>query len=303
MKKLYGVTVAMTTPFDEKGGVDYEAMAAQAEMLIKKGVQGLYPCGTTGEMLRLSTEERKKIAERIVKTAAGRVLVYIHAGCMNEEDTIELARHACEIGADGVGVVTPQFFGVTDREMEEYYVRVAGSLPGDFPLYLYAIPQAAKNDIKPAVAERIAGRCKNVAGIKYSFADMNQTLEYLNIRGGSFSVMHGSDRLLAATLMLGCDGTVSGVSSAFPEPFVAVYEAYLKKDMSALQAAQKKAVKFAVALRGGSNMAYFKAALDIRGLTGGHMRAPQLDLLPKERADFEKELAELCAETGFSLKA
>ena len=82
MKKLTGITVAMTTPFFEDGGVDFEAVAALTNMLIDKGVDCLYPGGTTGEMLRMSLEERKKQAEVVVKTAAGRVPVFIHCGSM-----------------------------------------------------------------------------------------------------------------------------------------------------------------------------------------------------------------------------
>ena len=107
MKKLYGVITAMTTPFDEQGKLDLEALRAQTEFLIEKGVNCLYPCGTTGEMFLCSEEERKTIAETVLKTAAGRVTVFVHVGAMTQEETIRLARHAESIGADGIGVVTP----------------------------------------------------------------------------------------------------------------------------------------------------------------------------------------------------
>ena len=105
MKKLYGITVAMVTPMDENGAVDLGGVAKLTEMLIAKGVHCLYPCGTTGEMLKLSTQERKQIAETVVKTAAGRVTVFIHTGAENPEKTLELSLHAHAIGADGVGIM------------------------------------------------------------------------------------------------------------------------------------------------------------------------------------------------------
>ena len=107
MKKLYGVITAMTTPFDEAGQVDVKALAAQTEFLIGKGVDCLYPCGTTGEMYLMSAEQRELVAETVVKTAAGRVTVFIHCGAMTQDETIRLMQHAEKIGADGVGVVTP----------------------------------------------------------------------------------------------------------------------------------------------------------------------------------------------------
>lgn len=303
MKKLYGVTTAMTTPFREDGSVDLAAMAQQCEMLIAKGVQCLYPIGTTGEMLRMTLEERKQIAETVVKTAAGRVTVYIHCGAATQEDTIALMQHAQAIGADGVGVVTPQFFGMNPREMETFYVTIAQSVAPDFPLYLYNIPQCAANDLQTEVVQRIAERCPNVVGIKYSFADINRTLDYLGVNGGNFSVMHGCDRVLIAMLALGCDGTVSGISGIFPEPFVNVYKAYQEGDLATARDWQKKAAKITDILRAGSNMAYFKEALRLRGLTGGHMRKPQLDLTAEEAACLRRDVEAFCAETGIELKA
>lgn len=300
MKELYGITVAMVTPFDEDGQVNLDGVAQLTQMLIDKGVNCLYPCGTTGEMLRMSVEERKKVAETVVNTAAHRVNVFIHCGAMNQEDTIELVRHSREIGADGAGVVTPEFFGANDRELEEYYVAVASAVP-DFPIYLYNIPQCAANDLKPEVARRVAERCKNVVGIKYSFADINRTIDYTNIAGGAFSVLHGCDRALVAMLAVGCKGSVSGVAGVFPEPFVDVYSAYCHGDLELAQKRQKVCVKLVDALRGGANMSYFKEALKMRGIDAGHMRKPQLDLPREEVEALRAQLEEICAEAGLSL--
>ena len=120
MKELYGVTIAMTTPFDGEGKVDVAAIEKTTDALIKSGVDCLYPCGTTGEMSRLTIEERKKIAETVVRAADKRVTVFIHIGADDPTASTELARHAAEIGADGVGIVTPLFLHVSDRELEEY---------------------------------------------------------------------------------------------------------------------------------------------------------------------------------------
>ncbi|ALS25206.1 dihydrodipicolinate synthase family protein [Paenibacillus naphthalenovorans] len=299
MKHLYGVTTAMVTPFDRNGQVDLEKSAGLTEFLISKGVHCLYPLGTTGEMVRLSVSERKAVAETVVKTAAGRVTVFIHVGAVTLEDTIELAQHAHSIGADGIGVVTPIFLGANDREMEQYFASVASSIPGDFPMYLYNIPQCAANDLKTEVAQRIAERFKNVIGIKYSYPDFLRTAEYLGINDGHFSVMHGTDRLFLASLAMGCDGTVSGVSCVYPEPFVALYQAFQEKDLEKARQLQKVAVKYCETLRNGSNMSYFKEALKMRGVDVGYMRAPQLDLTPEEKMQLQNRLNELNNETRY----
>lgn len=302
MKKLFGVTVAMTTPFDAHDNVDITALTTLTEMLIAKGVSCLYPCGTTGEMLRLSVEERKTVAETVINTAKGRLPVFIHVGAMTLKETITLAQHAVSTGADGIGVVTPQFFSASDRELENFFVTVANSLPADYPIYLYNIPQCAANNLKPEVVARIQQQCKNVIGIKYSFADNNTTLSYLTV-AENFSVLHGYDKLFLGYLDAGCDGTVSGCACVFPEPFVNMYRAYVSNDLKGAKHWQSICVRFSDVLRSGSNMAIFKAALKMRGLGESHMRLPQLDLLPEEYHELESLLKKLCEDTGVSFIA
>lgn len=297
MKKLYGVTVAMVTPFDENDQVDLAAMKELTNMLTDKGVNCLYPCGTTGEMLRMSLEERKAVAKAVVETAAGRVTVYIHCGAMRQEDTIALIHHAKSIGADGAGVVSPQFFGANEREMIEYYRAVASCEP-DFPIYLYNIPQCAGNDISASAAEVLAAECSNIIGIKYSYPDINRTIDYTAVHNGRFSVLHGLDRAFVSLLALGCDGTVSGIACVFPEPFVKVFDAYQSGDLQAAQQLQKVCIRFCDTLKRGSNMSYFKEALKMRGLNAGFMRKPQLDLEAAEIQQLRSELMSICENAG-----
>ncbi len=298
MKKLYGITVAMVTPMTADEKPDLAAMADLTEKLIGRGINCLYPCGTTGEMLKLTLEERKAVAETVIKTAAGRVNVFIHVGAANAADSLELAKHALAAGADGVGIVTPQFFGCTKREMMTYYDDIASNLPDDFPIYMYGIPQCAANDISPEVAKELYERHPNIIGMKYSFLDMDRTVAYIET-APDFSVLHGCDRLLSSMLMLGCDGTVSGVAGVVPEPFVNVYDAYTKGDFALAQKWQKACRKICEILKCGSNMAIFKTGLEYRGVAAGHMRRPQLDLNDCERNEICEQLAEFFAEYGF----
>lgn len=296
MKQLYGVTTAMVTPFEKDGSVALDKVNHLTEFLVSKGVHCLYPLGTTGEAFRLTLEERKQVAEAVVKTANKRVTVYIHVGAMNQADTVELAKHAQAIGADGIGVVTPAFFGANDRELEEYFVKVASSVSDDFPVYMYNIPQCAGNDLKAEVAQKVMDRCKNVVGIKYSFPDMLRTNEYLGMNGGTASVVSGVDRLFNAILAMGCHGTVSGVACVYPEPFVAIYDAFKANDLEKVRRLQKLANKYCETLKNGGNMSYYKEGLRLRGIDVGYMRAPQLDLTPVEVSELKKQLNEIDCE-------
>lgn len=297
MKKLKGVTVAMITPMNEQGHFAPLPMSELTDILVKKGVDALYPCGTTGEMSRLSVNERKNIAETVIESNCGRATVFVHVGADNVSDTLELAKHAYSAGADGVGIITPLFLGCTAKEIENYYLSIAHSLPEDFPIYLYNIPQCSANDLTADVASRIHSQCPNVVGIKYSLTDFNRTTEYLDI-DKNFSVLHGCDRLFSSFLALGCDGTVSGVAGVFPEPFVKVYEAYRNRDWETMQKWQKHCRKICDILKCGSNMAYFKSALEFRGVPAGHMRGPQMDLDSKERQQLTHDLEAFCLEAS-----
>ena len=291
MKKLYGVITAMTTPLTADGKVDTAALEEQTEYLIEKGIQCLYPCGTTGEMYLMSAEERELVAETVVKKAAGRVTVFIHVGAMTVDETIRLAQHAHKIGADGVGVVTPSYFTVNDRAMVEYYKTVCAALPDDFPVYVYVIPQLAHNDISAATMEQIAAACKNVVGVKYSFADMRRINEYLQVRNGNFSVVPGADDLFLPALVCGCDGVVSGCSGPFPEAFVAVYKAFQSGDLEGARKAQVAATELVKLMQFGGDMSIFKNILTFRGVTGGHMRKPLLDLTDEQVAQLKQQVA------------
>ncbi|MGR5144798.1 dihydrodipicolinate synthase family protein [Photobacterium sp. DNB23_23_1] len=293
MNKLFGVTVAMVTPLDNNDQIDVLALKKLTEMLVKKGVNCLYPCGTTGEMLRLSLEERKLVAETVVDTVAGRIPVFVHVGAMTMEETIILAQHTQSIGAQGIGIVTPQFFPASDRELENYFVTVANCVSPDFPVYLYNIPQCAANDVSPDVVKKVADQCSNVIGIKYSFSDLNTTLSYLTVKEG-FSVLHGYDKFFNGFIQSGCDGTVSGCSCVFPEPFVNMYKSYQEGNFEEAQYWQKACVKFSDVLKSGSNMAIFKSALNMRGLNVGYMRLPQLDLTKEESQSLKLALLKLC---------
>ena len=291
MKKLYGVITAMTTPFTADGKVDTAALEEQTEYLIEKGIQCLYPCGTTGEMYLMSAEERELVAETVVKKAAGRVTVFIHVGAMTVDETIRLAQHAHKIGADGVGVVTPSYFTVNDRAMVEYYKTECAALPDDFPVYVYVIPQLAHNDISAATMEQIAAACKNVVGVKYSFADMRRINEYLQVRNGNFSVVPGADDLFLPALVCGCDGVVSGCSGPFPEAFVAVYKAFQSGNLEGARKAQVAATELVKLMQFGGDMSIFKNILTFRGVTGGHMRKPLLDLTDEQVAQLKQQVA------------
>lgn len=300
MRYLYGITVALLTPITAQNEVDYEKLGQLTKWLISKGVHSLFCCGTDSEFLHLTTDERKKIAETVVTNAAGAVPVYIQCGAMLQSDTLELARHAQSVGADGIGLVTPAYFPVTDQEMEQYYITVCRTVSEDFPVYIYNIPQCTTNDIKPETVERLTQQCPNLVGIKYNYPSIDQTLAYTKVKNWSFSVLQGEDRTLTSWLAMGCVGTVSGSANVFPEPLVAGYNAYKEGDMETALYYSRLASLF-VNLLDGDNISYFKEASKLRGLDLGMMRPPLLNMDPEKAAQMNAQLVRLCELSGIPL--
>ena len=290
MKLLKGVVTPMVTPFLENEDVDFATLGKLTSKLIDSGVHGLFPCGTTGEGHLLSLEERKRIAEAVVKESASRVPVFIQAGAMSLRDTMELCQHALSIGADGVGVVTPSYYQLSQQAITDYYGAIAKELPDDFPIYLYSIPDNALNDILPDTARALAEKFRNIAGIKYSGDDFVRLVAYTGIRNGDFSVFAGNDRAFAAVLAAGCDGTVSGLSNLFADLIVSVYSAFMNNEIEKAIINQKKVQEKSLCLFDAFFLASLKAGMEISGLPVGILRKPLPELTGKQYLSLKNAL-------------
>jgi 4-hydroxy-tetrahydrodipicolinate synthase len=270
-----GLIVPPVTPYDQHGEVDYGAIRAHVDFLIDKGVQGLYPGGTTGEGPLLSSEERRKIAEAMIEQARGRVPVIVQAGALTTRATIELALHARDAGANAVAAVTPWYYNLSDAALIAYYSAIAEALDG-YPLFLYNIPGNTGNNLKASVVAEIAAQHPNLIGIKDSSGNLGTTLEMLQLRDGHFQVVTGPDGLLLASLALGVKGNVSGNANVVPELFVTVYDAFARGDLVAARTAQAQIDVVRSVLKDGSDLSLFKAMVARRGVPMGGVRAPLL---------------------------
>lgn len=294
MQKLYGTVVPIVTPLTDEDTIDVESLKNLVDYVIDGGLQCLYPCGTTGEMMYLTVEERKLVAEVTVAQAAKRVPVFVHVGAWNLKDTIELAQHAEKIGADGIGVVTPAFYKLSDQGLIDFYVAVANSVSKDFPVYMYAIPQNAINDVNAAVCEAVAKQCPNVLGIKYSYPDFTKLQQFLMVNDEKFSVLVGPDHLFEALCAVGGDGVVSGNAMIVREHYAAIWDAVQKKDYDLATKLQRRTNVLNATMCAINNIAAYKVILKEEGvLATTNMRRPMENLTPEQEADLLKKMKEL----------
>ncbi len=297
MQKLFGTVIPIVTPLTEDDKIDVESLKRLVDHCIDGGMNCLYPNGTTGEMMYMTVEERKLVAEVVVEHTAGRVPVFVQVGAWNQADTIELAQHAVKIGAQGIGVVTPIFYKLSDDGLFDFYKAVAASVPADFPVYLYSIPQNAINDISPACAARIAAECPNVIGIKYSFPDMTKLQNFMTINtkaGDPFSVLVGPDHLFEAVCAVGGEGVVSGNAMCIPEHYAAVWKAIQAKDFDEATRLQRRTNILNGVMCAINNIAAYKVILKDEGVIATtKMRRPFENLKPEEEKALLAKMKEL----------
>lgn len=276
-----GVIVPLLTPFADEGErLDEEALEANIHWLLARGVHGFMPCGTTSEAPLLTLDERKRILEITVAAARGRAPVLAHVGAATTATTIELARHAVEVGADAVSVVTPWYYLLSEEALLLHFRRVAEAVP-QIPFFLYNIPQNTNNVITRTLAERVIAHCPNVMGIKDSAGKMDSLQGFVGLRAGTFQVVCGSDTLQFAALEAGAVAGVSGNANVVPEIVVALYNAYGSGDKARAQQEQARLDLAAQAMGNGGSLALFKAVGAWRGQRLGSVRAP----LPAAHAD------------------
>jgi len=305
--EVRGVIVPLLTPYDEEGeSLDEEALEGNIAWLLERGVHGFMPCGTTGETPLLTLAERKRILEITVRAtrgntsggsaSGGRAPVLAHVGAASTATTIELARHAAEVGAEAISVVTPWYFRLSEDALLAHYCRVANAVP-QMPLFLYNIPQNANNTIDRTLAERIIAHCPNVVGIKDSAGKMDSLASFVGLREGTFQVICGSDLLQFAALEAGAVAGVSGNANVVPEIVVGLYNAYAAGDKARAQQEQQRLDAALQAMGNGGSLALFKAVGAWRGQRLRSVRAPLPPTTPDVVAATVEKLSALGIQT------
>lgn len=289
LSKLRGLVCPMVTPFADDGTLDLPAARQVVDFLIDHGVQVLFPAGSTGEGALLTQSERERLATTVVEHVAGRVPVIVHTGAITTGETVALTRHAQSIGATAASVITPYFFTYDEECVFNHYVTVAQAAP-DFPVFVYAFPGNAKNDVSPALLARLRQAAPNIVGFKSSNGDLMRFQEYMDVCGPDAVPLCGVDGLMLAALALGSHGQVSGNSNAVPELFRAVYDAYTGGDLAAARHAMHTVNRVRWVLGDGVQLAYFKAALTLRGVPAGRVRAPMRELSPAQIDQLRRDL-------------
>ncbi|HKC84269.1 MAG TPA: dihydrodipicolinate synthase family protein, partial [bacterium] len=211
---LRGALAAALTPLRDAGeSLDEEAIAPYVDFLAAGGVDGLLALGTTGEGFLLPLEQRLRAAQLFVEAADGRLLVAVHCGAQSTWDTVQLAAHAADIGADGVAVMAPPYFVLDEAELLSHFDAAARAC-APTPFYVYEFAARSGYPVPIAVLRRLREAAPNFRGLKVSDTPWEHFAPYL-IEG--LDVFVGPESLLPQGLAAGATGAVSALASTFPE--------------------------------------------------------------------------------------
>jgi dihydrodipicolinate synthase/N-acetylneuraminate lyase len=211
---LKGALAASVTPLANGGAaLDEDGFGPLADFLAAGGLDGLLALGTNGEGILLSVPERRRAAELFLEASAGRLQIAVHAGAQSTADTVVLASHAAEIGADAVAVIAPPYFALDEAAQLEHFAAAAAAC-APLPFYVYEFAITSGYGVPPAVVEQLRERVPNLAGMKVSDRTWEQLEPYL-IEG--LDVFVGYEGLIGPGKDAGAVGAVSALASAFPE--------------------------------------------------------------------------------------
>lgn len=278
-----GAITALVTPF-RNGRLDEEAYRELIDWQIRQGVDGIVPCGTTGESATLSHEEHNRVIDIAVDEARGRVPVIAGTGSNSTAEAIRLTRHAKEAGADGALLITPYYNKPTQEGLYQHYRRVAEETK--FPLILYNVPSRTGVNLLPETVARLAG-IPDVVGIKEATGDLRQVSEVLEKCGDRISVLSGDDFTVLPLLCLGGRGVISVVSNVAPADMAGMVRAFNDGDLARARELHFRLMPLARAMFLETNPVPVKTALALMGRIALEVRLPLYEMTPENRVRLE----------------
>ncbi len=290
IRGLKGSIVALVTPFDDKGQVNYEVLSQLIEFHIENKTDAILILGTTGESSTMSHEEDDAVCEFTVKQVGGRVPVIAGSGSNCTETMLEKSLRYEKLGADGLLVISPYYNKANDEGMYRHFKTVADRV--NIPCILYNVPGRTGCSISENVIARLKDH-PNIMGIKEASGNMSYTAKIAKHLSDDFVMYSGNDDIIVPTLALGGSGVISVLANCLPrETHDMVYD-YLNGDSKKATDAQLKYLDFANSLFLEVNPIPVKAALNLMGFNVGGYRLPLCEMDEGNRKKLADEMEKL----------
>lgn len=270
---LKGVLPPVTTPFNERGDVDYGALSSNIQRYNETGLVGYVALGSNGEAVHLAADERRLVIETVKRSATNQHTIVAGVNEFSTRAAIEAARVGADCGADAVLVITPYFYkaSMSQEALTRHFIEVADHSP--LPVLIYNVPQNTGVVIDSQTIAAL-GEHQNIIGVKDSSGNMGAIAETIRISPDGFAVMVGNGGILYPSLDMGATGAVLGVACAAPKVCVEVYQANKAGDHKKARELQNRLAPLSHIVTAGLGVPALKAAMDMLGFAGGVPRAP-----------------------------
>ncbi|WP_302630065.1 4-hydroxy-tetrahydrodipicolinate synthase [uncultured Eubacterium sp.] len=290
MSIFTGAGVAIITPFNEDGTVNYDAFGEIIEAQIKGGSDAIIVCGTTGESSTMNDEEHIAVIKYCVDKVSKRVPVIAGSGSNCTREAVNISREAERVGADGLLCVTPYYNKCTQEGLYQYYKAISDAV--NIPIIMYNVPSRTGTTIQPETAVRIAKEVKNVVAIKEASGNISAVAKLASLAEGCIDIYSGNDDQVLPILSLGGKGVISVWSHVAPKKVHDMVMAFLNGDIATAQKLQLEAIDVIGALFSEVNPIPVKAAMNMLGFNAGPVRAPLTELSDKNKEVLKKSLKE-----------
>ncbi len=276
MKKtlFVGAGVAIVTPFNDNGSVNYDALANMLDYQIENSTDAIIICGTTGEASTLTDEEQISVVKFTVDKVNGRIPVIAGAGSNDTAHGINLCKECEAVGADGLLIVTPYYNKTTQRGLVKYYTDMAGSVK--IPVIMYSVAGRTGVNIAPETAA-VLSEVDNIVAIKEASGNISQVAKIAALCSDKLDIYSGNDDMIVPLLSLGGKGVISVLSNVAPKYTHDMVRSFIDGETTKAARMQLDALELINALFCEVNPIPVKAALNMMGMNAGGYRAPLLE--------------------------
>ena len=285
-----GVGVALVTPFDGEGHINYEEFDKLLAHVCDGGVSALFVCGTTGEPSTMTKAEKEGLIEASVKFAKGKIPVFAGCGSNNTAEAVALAKRCEQLGANGLLVVTPYYNKCTQNGAYLHYKAVAEAV--GIPVIAYNVPARTGFNMSAETALRLA-EIKNVVGIKDASGSIDQMMELVRLTHGALDLYCGDDNLTVPAMSIGAKGVISVAANVIPDRMVRLTNLCAAEKYHEAAALAYEIQPFIKKLFCEVNPIPCKAALRLIGIDAGLPRMPLTELEPKHLSELKEEMIKL----------
>ena len=301
-RRFSGIFTANIVIYDDQGGISYGEMERYIAWLIEAGIHGLYPNGSTGEFVRLSSEERRDVVRLIAEVNQGRVPILAGASEANIRDVLQMAGYYADLGADAISLVPPYYYRISDISLYEYFAEIARHSPLD--ILLYNIPQFTQ-ELPLDTMERLLA-FERIFGTKDSSRDLPRilnTMHRLRPQRPDYVVLNGCEEILLPSIVMGANGGTTATSGIVPEVIVELYDRAVAGDLERARELQYRLLPLINLMLQGVNFPEgFRTGVAVRGFDAG----PPRTVLSAEERDYllrlESEIGCVLGDMGYSVR-